>query len=188
MRISLTDFARNRHFDPEFAGTHVPCTPQEFGTAVNKFLLGMLQGLEPGYADFCKHLFIPNWWGAKAGVVRVTSENEHLLRTEYVARREGELPILTRHFPRGSVDVEASAYLDVILYSSEQLESEGIEILGDWGVVSINSCEEARENPMKPITMMRNALGKREGGSGVPLDIVSYGRAVAYWTRWATVK
>lgn len=186
MRISLTDFARNRHFDTDFAGTIIPCTPQEFGTAINNFLPG--QKLVDGYADFCKHLFIPNWWGAKAGVVLVTSENEHLLRTEYVARREGELPILTRYFPRGSVEVEASAYLDVILYSAEQLESEGIEILGDWGVVSINSCEEARENPMKPITMMRNALGIREGGSGVPLDGVAYGRAVAYWTRWATVK
>jgi hypothetical protein len=27
-----------------------------------------------------------------------------------------------------------------------------------------------KETPMEPITMMRNALGKTEGGSGVPLD------------------
>ena len=30
------------------------------------------------------------------------------------------------------------------------------------------------EIPMNPITMMRNALGKSEGGSGVPLEREKY--------------
>jgi hypothetical protein len=34
---------------------------------------------------------------------------------------------------------------------------------------------------MAPITMMRNALGLEEGGSGVPLDRESYLGSVAYW-------
>ena len=34
---------------------------------------------------------------------------------------------------------------------------------------------------MTPITMLRNALGVEEGGSGVPLDRDAYRRAVAFW-------
>ncbi|MES1154207.1 MAG: DUF3228 family protein, partial [Rhodanobacter sp.] len=39
--------------------------------------------------------------------------------------------------------------------------------------------------PMVPITMLRNALGVAEGGSGVPLDRAAYRRAVAFWERHA---
>ena len=40
----------------------------------------------------------------------------------------------------------------------------------DWGVISVKPQNEDWEIPMDPITMMRNALGAQEGGSGVPLD------------------
>jgi hypothetical protein len=40
---------------------------------------------------------------------------------------------------------------------------------------------EPEETPMAPITMMRNALGVEEGGSGVPLDRGAYRRAVEFW-------
>ena len=40
---------------------------------------------------------------------------------------------------------------------------------------------EDYETPMTPATAMRNALGREEGGSGVPLDRAAYERAVAYW-------
>ena len=41
--------------------------------------------------------------------------------------------------------------------------------------------DEDFETPMQPITMMRNALGKEEGGSGVPLDKETYMKRVNYW-------
>jgi Protein of unknown function (DUF3228) len=41
--------------------------------------------------------------------------------------------------------------------------------------------DEDYETPMQPITMMRNALGKEEGGSGVPLDREKYIASVNYW-------
>jgi len=47
--------------------------------------------------------------------------------------------------------------------------------------------DEAFETPMQPITMMRNALGKEEGGSGVPLDRKKYLESVAYWKDRAPV-
>jgi hypothetical protein len=40
---------------------------------------------------------------------------------------------------------------------------------------------------MTPITMLRNALGRAEGGSGVPLDRAKYEEAVAYWQAHAAV-
>ena len=41
---------------------------------------------------------------------------------------------------------------------------------------------------MNPITMMRNALGREEGGSGVPVDRGEYGRAVEFWERYALIR
>jgi hypothetical protein len=41
---------------------------------------------------------------------------------------------------------------------------------------------------MNPITMMRNALGKEEGGSGVPLNKKDYLEAVEFWSKNALVK
>lgn len=40
---------------------------------------------------------------------------------------------------------------------------------------------------MQPITMMRNALGREEGGSGVALDKAAYEAACAYWQTHAPI-
>jgi hypothetical protein len=40
----------------------------------------------------------------------------------------------------------------------------------------------------QPITMMRNALGREEGGSGVPLDKDKYEAATAYWQAHAAIQ
>ena len=40
---------------------------------------------------------------------------------------------------------------------------------------------------MQPITMMRNALGTHEGGSGVPLDRAAYLASAAFWNTHASV-
>jgi hypothetical protein len=69
----------------------------------------------------------------------------------------------------------------VILYSREQLQKEGSPIEADWGVVGCLYTATPEEIPMAPITMMRNALGVEEGGSGVPIDRAAYQRAVAFW-------
>ena len=41
---------------------------------------------------------------------------------------------------------------------------------------------------MDPITMMRNALGKEEGGSGVQLDKTAYQKSVDFWSKHAIIK
>jgi hypothetical protein len=41
---------------------------------------------------------------------------------------------------------------------------------------------------MQPITMMRNALGRDQGGSGVPLEIEKYKESVAFWSKFVSIK
>ena len=57
-----------------------------------------------------------------------------------------------------------------------------------WGIISIKAQAEGFETPMQPITMLRNALGRGEGGSGVPLDREQYEAATAYWSQHAAIQ
>ena len=57
-----------------------------------------------------------------------------------------------------------------------------------WGIISIKAQDVDRELPMQPITMLRNALGKDQGGSGVLLDAVKYKASAAFWSKHITVR
>lgn len=182
-----------RQFVPGFAGTLLNTSPEEFEARVN-VLVNVLADSDgiwaDGYAPFCKHLFVRNFTDALHGVARITPENVHLLRSSYQARREGELPILVRSFPKDAVQPERAEWLDLILYSKEQMEHEG-EMLRPgvrWAIVAVLSAAEPKEAPMTPATMLRNALGVAEGGSGAPLDRARYVDSVAYWSEWANVQ
>jgi hypothetical protein len=122
---------------------------------------------------------------------------------------------------RGSVASTPATFLDVILYSREQIEKENAAMKdkpssaapasaaaaeGDgqalspelssqggsadwaWGIVSVKPQSVDYELPMNPTTIMRNALGKEEGGSGVPLDRAAYLQSVAFWQAHAIVQ
>lgn len=155
--------------------------------------------LRDGYAPFCKHIFLENdFTDAVTNVLPITPENEGLLRSKYEARNDKELPVLVRWFPVDLVDVAnlpKAKYLDLILYSREQINQENasqsrhdaIPSTAPWGIVSIKAQDTDYELPMTPITAMRNALGKEEGGSGIPLDRKSYMESVNYWRDHATV-
>ena len=89
-----------------------------------------------------------------------------------------------------------ATFLDVILYSREQIQKEtaakGLDPddneSAPWGIISVKAQSVDYELPMQPITMMRNALGKEEGGSGVPLVREEYKKSVAFWTEHAPIK
>jgi hypothetical protein len=157
--------------------------------------------LKDGYAPFCKHLFVENFTDAKVNVLPITPDNEGLLRTKYEARNDKELPVLVRWFPKelvekvmGKNSLPKAKYLDLILYSREQINKEN-EAQGrdtnpstaPWGIVSIKAQDTDYELPMTPITAMRNALGKEEGGSGIPINRQAYQEAVDYWAHHANV-
>jgi hypothetical protein len=188
MRIAITDFAlRNWQ---EGASTRIlGLTPESLVALCN----GSDTEFIDGYAPFCKHLFLENTSDTRAAFAPITDENRPFLRSGYLARREGERAVLERWFE--GIEAPRAAWLDVILYSHEQLLAEAHDYPEeqpvpdcDWGIVSIIGTLAPEEPPMPPITQMRNALGRAEGGSGVPIDIEAYDRAVAFWEAHAAVR
>lgn len=198
--VKITGFAK-RHFDPKFGGTKIlDFTPEKFEQILNLQIKALnslpitehsIERILPGYADFCKLVVIKNFTNAKTGTLPITLDNYQYLRTGFSARVESELPVMDRWFDLPLPAPKAN-FLVVVLYSKEQLEKERKEgeeeFDGDWGVVAILAQMSANEEPMKPITMMRNALGIEEGGSGVPIDREKYKISVDFWSNNATVK
>ncbi len=118
-------------------------------------------------------------------------------RSAYEARTEKELAVLVRYFPKESFKTETAKYLDLILYSREQIRKENAAMNNvdpnesldyEWGVVSVKPQDQDFELPMTPITSMRNALGVEYGGSGSPLDQEKYRKAVEFWSKHALIK
>lgn len=177
MSIVLTPFARARLFPREPRGNTIQdCTPETFQQRLNDE--APFKVLD-GYAPFCQLHVHRNWTSTRCLTVPVTDANRHQLCCAYEARTRAELPVLVRWF--GGVQPPVANWLLVILYSREQLAKEGEAIDAEWGIVGCLYTMEPEEIPMAPITMMRNALGVEEGGSGVPLDREAYRRSVAFW-------
>lgn len=187
----MTDFAR-RNWDPEAKGTRILGLSPEALTDRCNTALAEGAALVDGYAPFCKHLFLANDSPTRASFAPITSENAHLLKSGYAARREGEMAVLERWF---ETEAPVANWLDVILYSHAQLVAEAADYPEDqavpecdWGIVSIIGTLEASEPPMPPITQWRNALGRAAGGSGRDIDPEAYAKAVAFWDRHAAVR
>ena len=177
MSIVLTEFARPRLFPREpRRNTIQDISADEFVAHLNAN--APLKVL-PGYAPFCTLYVYRNWTSTRCLTVPITGANRHALRSAYEARSKAELPVLNRWFE--GVEPPVADYLIVILYSAEQLAKEGSPIDADWGVVGCMYTAEPEETPMAPITIMRNALGVDEGGSGVPIDREAYAKSVAFW-------
>ena len=188
MRFAITDFTMQA-WEPQAFGTLIEgISPSEM-----EVLCDTYQGpLVDGYASFCKHLFLLNETPTRCGHAPITDENRWALHSGYRARREGELPVLERWFE--GIDAPPARWLDVILYSRAQLILEAAEFHEplqvpdcDWGIVAVIGVLEPAELPMPPITQMRNALGRAEGGSGVALDRVAYLGSVRFWEEYAPV-
>ena len=198
--IKITDFAK-RHFDSKFGGTKIlDSTPEDFERILSLSIsaLNLLPTNEysteriiPGYADFCKLVVLKNFTDARTGTLPITLDNYQYLRTGFSSRTEKELPVMDRWFDL-PLSTPKAKYLVVVLYSKEQLDKERKEgeeeFIGDWGAVAILGQISSNEEPMKPITMMRNALGIEEGGSGVPIDREAYKKSVDFWSNNATVR
>lgn len=179
MSIVLTPFARTRLFPRDRRRNAIQdCTPEQFERRLNDETPSRVLD---GYAPFCRLHVHRNWTSTRCLTVPVTAQNRHLLRSAYEGRNSEELPVLVRWFE--GIEAPVANYLLPILYSREQLAKEGAPIEADWGIVGCLYTAGPEEIPMAPITMMRNALGVEEGGSGVPLDREAYRRSVAFWER-----
>ena len=197
----LDEFADRQWDDPNFSGSRFSCDKAQFVDKVHAAHKATGK-LVDGYAPFCKHVFIPNEYDDVAvSALPITDANRHLLETAYARRRPEEFAVLTRFFPPDKVTAPRAEWLDIILYSREQLvkehaalhgvseeEVDGVLPQAPWGIISIKAQGEGYETPMNPITMMRNALGKAEGGSGVQLVREEYEKATTYWEGHAMIQ
>lgn len=169
---------------------------------------------------YSKHVFVPNFADMECGYAEVTPENAHLVESCYEARTEKELPVLIQYIDRNKYPAPKATFLDVILYSRDQIIKEN-EAMGNpvcstwsfyprplcsnmtagsslalqvsdstapWGIISVKGQLCDYELPMQPITIMRNALGKEHGGSGVPLDFDKYMESVNFWKKNVALK
>lgn len=216
--LALDAFCARQFDDPAYAGTRLAGDKGDFEARINREYQKRLEAadgdagavLQAGYAPFCKHLFVRNFLpSATLTTLAITPDNEPLLRTKYAARTASELPVLTRYFPAASVGAGAAAdWLDIILYSREQIIKERAARPGDepggeggeggeaaiaasmgdapWRIISVKAQEVDTELPMQPITVMRNAL-IGEGGSGVAIEREAYEVSVAYWRDRAVI-
>lgn len=191
----MDKFCIRQFNDPNYTGTQVQYDIAEFERIVNEAYISSGKPLVDGYAPFCKHLFVENFAGVRCGYVRITDENRSLIESCYEARTPKELPVLIQYIDRNKIEAPLATHLDIILYSREQIIKEN-EAMGEtppdtqspWGIISVKGQLCDYETPMQPITIMRNALGKSEGGSGVPLDQEKYRESVAFWEKHVAIK
>uniref|UniRef100_A0A0A9Z1I7 Aspartyl/glutamyl-tRNA(Asn/Gln) amidotransferase subunit B n=2 Tax=Lygus hesperus TaxID=30085 RepID=A0A0A9Z1I7_LYGHE len=146
--------------------TYFGYTPEDFLRKCNEYVEEHGTSiLRPGYAPFCKHIFVPNFTAAHPQAVVLDAETEKCVKTKYEARTEKELPVLVRYIPAELLKLQPARYLDIILYSREQVMLENREMGNEvdesnqapWWIVSIKAQDEEVETPMIPITMLRNA-------------------------------
>lgn len=196
MKIKLTEFSL-KHFNKNNSGTKIlDFTPEEFEKKINSGI-GVLTDTD--YADFCKYLIVDNFTSAKSGTVTLSDDLD--IKTGYSARQEGELPVLSRWVEFDNYDdIPNASKLIIVLYSKNQLELEHLEknfdssnfefegIDFDYGVVAILAQNSIDADPIPPITMMRNHLGKRFGGSDVEINDEMYLKSVEFWSKNIKVK
>ena len=146
----LDEFAMRQWDDPAYGGTRVAFDKADFVTRIHAAHASGSHPLVDGYAPFCKHVFVPNFIpGLKVGAIEITDANAALLRSGYSARSAAELPVLTRWFPADQVAIPDAAFLDVILYSRDQLVLERSTMASKeerppaplphapWGIISV---------------------------------------------------
>ena len=125
MKFMLDDFAV-RQFDKAKAGlSYIDFDQKAFAAKIQEaYDQDESVKLVDGYAPFCKHVFVKNFTEALPTFIAITPENEQYLKSGYEARKENELAVLARWFdiakmPEGSV--KKAEYLDIILYSKDQI-------------------------------------------------------------------
>ena len=122
--------------------------------------------------------------------VKISDENASQLVFGYESRAPGELRMPTRSIPCLGDMRERARFLQVILYSDEQLAKEDTEKPNRefehnlWSVVLYRGQNTDKKLPMEDSTMLRNALEIDEGGSAVPIDPKAWEECISHWEEY----
>lgn len=176
MKIGWSNFAAGRHVEgggySYFKGTD-DCLFQEIEDAWDT--------RENGSGDACitevcvVTLPVDEFYCPVVAIEDITS-----LDAQITKRRKGE----ESHIEvRANGQCRRARTVKVVLYSAKALEAEGEERSGDydWEIISIMA-SPVEDEPMHPLTMARNQLGKA-GGSQREYTSEEWAKAVWYWSQ-----
>lgn len=100
--------------------------------------------------------------------------------------RAGEPRVMVRRVYEGELKQlghtwKTPPFVQVILYSQEQIAKEREEIDASWGIVTVKGLQRPQSLPIDPITAMRNRVGIDWGGSGAEISTADYSTCVDFW-------
>jgi hypothetical protein len=185
--VGINDFVK-RQTKPDFTGTKISEVQLE-SLRKKAEQQAVSNQLKTGYAPFVKIAVIHDP-GIMSPIVKVTPENQGLLKSEVTKRREFEKEYEQRYFESKDVKGTPSNHVNVVLYSREQLEREpdGNPSGADWDMISINAEPYAQDSPMAPSTLRRNMQGMEAGGSGWQHKQEELTQSESFWKDHAMVK
>ncbi|SOV10201.1 conserved protein, unknown function [Plasmodium sp. gorilla clade G2] len=194
--VDLDEFCHKQFDEKNKSCSYIPYDKEKFIIKVNELIKERKIKVLPGYAEFCKHIFIENFTDATIETMEINNKNRDLIKTDYISRRDNELPVLVRWLCKKDIkdQIMKAKYLDLILYSKDQIDKENKEMKNkpknisncDYSIICIKAQNEDYELPMTPITMLRNTL-ITEGGSGVHLNREKYLDSVKYWRHHVSI-
>lgn len=214
-KIELPEFTR-RQWKPSYAGTKMFGIDEthfmefvnaryEHATDQNRVMARSWFKDHPDPSwSFCKYLIFENVDDKiKTSVIKIDHTIFPYIQSGYSSRVEGELPVLSRWatFPYGTFKLPVAKFVGLALYTRKQLlhefeadpankgkEYTELSPSAKYGIVSIQGLGQPELDPMPPVTHLRNALGKEQGGNGQPIDKSEYDKSVDFWSTHILVK
>lgn len=177
---------------------------KELNEITERFFVDKVQKESSGICVDTEHphrgyVILDNFTKVPSSYSQIVDDNRHLLQYDFVRRRHGELPMLDYWFREFDFSDRGRAkYIHVIMYSREQKMKEREHFSQTperklpedipWAIISLNFQDVPYPLPMKPNTLLRNALGKEFGGSGVPINKEEYEASVEFWRYYAEIR
>lgn len=176
-KIAVHPFAVGRH-TPESQHSHFEGTWDELRALVGKAWKDQRPGYKPGI------IMVPvDPSRFRTSVAKLTPEMK--LVTTFAPRVEGEELVLETY----AVGQKAqAARCDVVLYSHDVLAADNdTSSDAEYEVITLLAWPDQEVGPMPPVTMARNALGKK-GGTSASFKAKAILESIWYWTTHVNVK
>jgi hypothetical protein len=139
----------------------------------------------PGYKEGVQLITVPAR-GFFSGLVQLVPQSADGLATPLVAEFKPRAPgedAVVAVTARGAK--QPAAYVDLVIYAHDVLVEEGSASTdAAWEIISINARVAEAPEPMLPVTMMRNFLGKT-GGTRATYTAEEFAASIEFWSKHA---